>query len=126
MESHHDFDKTRDRDRGGRDDFASNVAVNDDRPWFHLMKRRRSVTETVNRNNDGVSAFEYSDDYRQGGLQSSEEYGNYPHPALENAVTPIKQTGESRASNSREVSSHLSKSHSGFRSGLDILLDSER
>ena len=85
----------------------------DDRPWFQLMKRRRSsVIETVDRGKSAPSSFDYNDDD-----YPPEHYGELVK--TDDAATPQR-----RSVHPKEYS--VPNKYANFRSGLDILLDSEK
>lgn len=99
----------------------------DERPWFQLMKRRRSVTEVVKQNNrndirDGSHGEDnvYRDeDISQRQHQGQSDYHGYHHGHQKNE-------GWTRASERTPVNLYTAKSYPGFRSGLQLLLESEK
>lgn len=89
----------------------------DDRPWFQVMKRRRSATATVSSNQNADTVFDYSDDYSiNDAYNDNYSNSNYPSSAGKHEVSIFPVTAPQASSTS---------SYEGFRSGLEILLDSE-
>lgn len=101
----------------------------DDRPWFQIMKRRRSATATVGSNQNIDTVFDYSDDY---GIndQYNDNYSNISKNDISvfpNAVTPqLSMSSSLNPSSLPSKSASASMACDGFRSGLEILLNGEK
>lgn len=133
MESHHDFDRNRDRFRDG-ENYRRDT---DERPWFQLMKRKRSVTETVKSNGNGNGAIDDAFDYDGKGADQRNESDVYrgqqdttlthrQHGQHINMKMCPTEPSSSRINTINERSSLSAKPYPGFRSGLAILLDAEK
>ena len=119
LESHHDSDSNGDRLRDSRDV--------DDRPWFQLMKRKRSVTETVKRDRDidNLSYHRYENADRSSDINIYEEQQDSKQRQHSMQSATMHSLKGPTLSNTNTASSSP-KPYSGFRSGLAILLDVEK
>lgn len=102
----------------------------DERPWFQLMKRRRSVTEvTQQKKRDDSEGNSYGEG---GGSIYCEEDAGYKQ--LQSQRDPhsfhYEQSKEKKWGRASKVtpagSAPSAKSNTGFRSGLQLLLESEK
>ena len=107
------------------DSRMANAAEMDERPWFQMMKRKRSVTEVLNQNNfrGNENMFEY--DYEHPSQPTQIQGRSYPAIEDQHNRGGVKGKGQGQAVSSQEVSM-ASKGHPAFRSGLQLLLDAEK
>ena len=95
----------------------------DERPWFQMMKRKRSVTETSNQNNfrNTENMFDYDGDHSTPMIQGRS------YPVIENQVGGSGNMGRGQNTGvANQENSMTPKGYPTFRSGLQLLLDAEK
>ena len=116
MESVRDIERDRENDEDSR---MANAAEMDERPWFQMMKRKRSVTEVSNQNSfrGNENMFEYDYDHPSQPIQTQGR--SYQAIEDQHSRSGVKGKGQ-------QETPLAPKGHPAFRSGLQLLLDAEK